>query len=377
MADRYDTTGNPEDEYYPDTSVLINLEEIRDPEELLERETELQIAAYEEMFGSFDETLTPDLPFFYYLHHMMFSSLYAWAGLLRCHEKDEKCSPVAYAALQEGVSESANVEVNASIYSPKASWALVSGVSFLACVVAVIVAGMIFYNLLRDFKPRTRWLLFLLVFFVSVDISLLISLNVSADKWSPAQTLIGATVAQALPAVSRYNRLFDSMSLTATLCLAFAACATLWQRDVNDEPKTEDVARRVSMLRYVLYVGAALLALGVLRLSAMLSWGQSFLAPGTATGKSVSTLVAGITTSLGVYFTLLMLGMYLPAALLLRERARRVAEGDDLEAKEDWLKKHGLAISVTDYIPRVFALLGPLLAGPIGELLKNAFTSTP
>jgi cell filamentation protein len=80
MADRYDTTGNPEDEYYPGTSVLINLEDIHDPEDLLERETELQLAAYEEMFGSFDETLTPDLPFFYYLHHMMFARLYVWAG---------------------------------------------------------------------------------------------------------------------------------------------------------------------------------------------------------------------------------------------------------------------------------------------------------
>jgi cell filamentation protein len=80
MTDRYDTAGNPEDEYYPGTSVLTNLEDIRDPEELLERETELQIVAYEEMFGSFDESVTPDLPFFYYLHHMMFSRLFVWAG---------------------------------------------------------------------------------------------------------------------------------------------------------------------------------------------------------------------------------------------------------------------------------------------------------
>lgn len=80
MTDRYDTTGNLEDEYYPGTSVLINLEDIRDPEELLERETELHVATYEEMFGSFDEGLTPDLPFFYYLHHMMFAPLYVWAG---------------------------------------------------------------------------------------------------------------------------------------------------------------------------------------------------------------------------------------------------------------------------------------------------------
>jgi cell filamentation protein len=80
MADRYDTAGNPEDEYYPGTSVLVNLEDLRDPEELLGRETELQLAAYEEMFGSFDERLTPDLPLFYYLHHMIFSRLYVWAG---------------------------------------------------------------------------------------------------------------------------------------------------------------------------------------------------------------------------------------------------------------------------------------------------------
>lgn len=59
MADRYDTTGNPEDEYYLGTSVLINLEDICDPEALLERETELQLAAYEAMFGAFVESLTP------------------------------------------------------------------------------------------------------------------------------------------------------------------------------------------------------------------------------------------------------------------------------------------------------------------------------
>ena len=30
MTGRYDTDGNPEDEYHPGTCVLINLEDIRD-----------------------------------------------------------------------------------------------------------------------------------------------------------------------------------------------------------------------------------------------------------------------------------------------------------------------------------------------------------
>lgn len=80
MPDRYDTSGNPEDEYYPGTSVLINLEDIRDSEELLERETELQLAAYQEVFGAFDESLTPDLSYFYQLHGLIFGRLFEWAG---------------------------------------------------------------------------------------------------------------------------------------------------------------------------------------------------------------------------------------------------------------------------------------------------------
>ncbi len=80
MTDRYDTTGNPEDEYYPGTNVLVNLEDVRDAEELLERETELQLAAYQQVFGSFDETLTPDLPYFYQLHRLVFGRLFEWAG---------------------------------------------------------------------------------------------------------------------------------------------------------------------------------------------------------------------------------------------------------------------------------------------------------
>lgn len=80
MPDRYDTAGNPEDEYYPGTAVLTNQEDIRDPDDLLQRETELQVAAYTELFGSFDERLTPDLPFFYRLHAMIFGQLFEWAG---------------------------------------------------------------------------------------------------------------------------------------------------------------------------------------------------------------------------------------------------------------------------------------------------------
>ncbi|MGH9899066.1 MAG: Fic/DOC family protein [Pyrinomonadaceae bacterium] len=80
MPDRYDTSGNIEDEYYPGTAVLKNREEIRDSMDLLERETEFLVAAYEEVFTRFDESLTADLRFFYSLHNRVFGALFEWAG---------------------------------------------------------------------------------------------------------------------------------------------------------------------------------------------------------------------------------------------------------------------------------------------------------
>lgn len=294
-----------------------------------------------------------------------------YGRFLLCHQGGKPCSPLTSQMLRENISE--GLEATAASYAASVSWTLVSGVHFLACMLAVLTACIVIHHALGDVGLGKRRLLILLVVVLAVDVSLLVSLKVSADTSSPAQLLLSTTVGQVLPAINGYNRLFDSMSLTATICLAFAACATLWQHRVNEAPTEEDVARRATLLRYVLYVGAALLAMSVLRLSATLTWGASFLTPDSEAGRSVATLVSGISSSLGAYFTLLMLGMYLPAAMLLRGRARRLAEGETAADKDKWLSDRGLALSFADYLPRVIALLGPLLAGPVGELLGHVF----
>jgi hypothetical protein len=75
---------------------------------------------------------------------------------------------------------------------------------------------------------------------------------------------------------------------------------------------------------------------------------------------------------MGTVFTLFAAGVYLPAALLLRARVRKLALRQKPDDPERWLKSHGLMLSFPQYLPRVIALLGPLLAGPLGELLGKA-----
>jgi hypothetical protein len=183
-----------------------------------------------------------------------------------------------------------------------------------------------------------------------------------------------ATVGQAqvLPSINKYNRFGDALSLTGTLSLAVAACATLWQRSINNELEETQVVQRVRLLRPVLYVGAATLVIALFRLSATHAWGASYLPPESEIGKAVASLSTGIVGSLGTYYTLLIASIYLPAAFLLRARLRKLAASKpDPEA---WMASQGMGLSLPQFLPRVIALLGPLLAGPLGDLLLRATT---
>jgi len=166
-----------------------------------------------------------------------------------------------------------------------------------------------------------------------------------------------------LPAISKYNRLAEALSLTGTLSLAVAACAILWQRDPNSAQDTESLKRRMNLLKPVLYVGAVTLVLAVLRLSATHSWALSYLPSENELGKAFNSLTTGIVGTLGTTYTLFIAGVYLPTALILRSRLKEVDPA--LPDTTGWMQ----------LLTRVMALIGPLLAGPLGKLLIEVVNS--
>lgn len=67
--------------------------------------------------------------------------------------------------------------------------------------------------------------------------------------------------------------------------------------------------------------------------------------------------------------------MYFPAVLLLRARANELADLAKPEAPDAWLTENGLGVSVSAWLPRIVAILAPLMAGPFVDILKS-LTST-
>ena len=274
---------------------------------------------------------------------------------------DHPCSPFTSADILAGVSTSDQTRVAA--YVARASWTLVNGMHFLACLCAIVTAGIVIYKALSEYDPKLRWTIVLLTVAAALDVAFGVSLLTLKDVLSPAQQLHRATIGQVLPSISKYNRIAEALSLTGALTLAVAACAILWRRDIDRELDDETVKKRMKLLRAVLYVGAATLVIAVLRLAATHAWAVSYLPPESDLGKAVATLTTGIIGSLGTSYTLVIAGIYLPAALILRSQLK-----EDANAKssiDGWLA----------LTPRILALIAPLLAGPVGKLLVDATNS--
>ena len=87
-----------------------------------------------------------------------------------------------------------------------------------------------------------------------------------------------------------------------------------------------------------------------------------------------------ITLFWGVTFTLMLVSTYLPAAFLLAKRAQvLLQEGSGKESvpeTEQWLKNHGLFLSMQDHFPQFGLMLAPLLASPLSSLLLAPLTPT-
>jgi uncharacterized membrane protein YhdT len=131
------------------------------------------------------------------------------------------------------------------------------------------------------------------------------------------------------------------------------------------------VTHRLRYLRIVLYVATLLLVVGVLRMQSVMEWVLSFVKPEDAAILSGLTGVASSVT--GAFYSLVLAAIYLPSAYILRARAEgMIAEvAAPLEVKKEIRESAVLSHSLESVVPRIAALLGPLLAGPFANLLTR------
>ncbi len=158
-----------------------------------------------------------------------------------------------------------------------------------------------------------------------------------------------------------------------------AACSTLAPPPAGELLDPQFCASQMKRLKEVLTAASAILVGGILHMGAWLRWPAALVA-GKEAHEAVLGVALAITLFWGVTFTLMLVSTYLPAALILAKRAQALLQEPPLKQPvpepEQWLKDHGLFLSLQDHFPQFGLMLAPLLASPLSSLLLAPLTPT-
>ena len=264
----------------------------------------------------------------------------------------------------------------AKFYGARVLWMLLYAVGVITALVASALSAHVVWRSLRgEFDDARRLAAVAAVFVVSFILTWLLWLlsKGNAPVVEPLmQCLASADIASAFPIVKFGNHL----GLFVAFVLLLASCAVLWPVRKAPRKAVGVLAERLRLLRALLYVGMVALVIAVLRLDATFKWALSAL-PEEAEGFR---LVKGITSSVvsgeAAAYTLLLAAIYVPAALVLRRRGRALItpeRGYTQEMGDEWLEAQGLNVagSAKSLLPKLAAILAPVVVGSAGELFKG------
>jgi len=192
------------------------------------------------------------------------------------------------------------------------------------------------------------------------------------------QTIFRNAISGDVPAIAQITDLLNSLGNAALFSLLIATCATLRpSQDVSNGTsfpgRMKQLSTRMKTLRIILYAGTLLLITAILLKKAIYQWALAYTPQDDAL-EIARNFVASLLTLEGGFYTLVLAAAYLPAALVLQRRAQ-VLVGLSLDEAEQEvkLKEYGLNFSLKESLPRILAILGPFLTGPVADFLTGKF----
>jgi hypothetical protein len=179
--------------------------------------------------------------------------------------------------------------------------------------------------------------------------------------------------------VQRLAYIVVVIATIAAMFLLVAATSTVNLPRVSSDTNAPRAGVHMARLRNVLYIGSVMLITGIINMGAWMRWPAALFSSSDA--SEINGMALGVTTFWGATFTLTAIAAYLPPAVYLRMKAvedfRQVNPDKTPAEEEAWLNDHNLTISPGSQLMPIAAMLGPLVAGPLGALLSHVVKQLP
>lgn len=313
-------------------------------------------------------------------------ALYLLERFVVCSAADWRCAPHVPAVSVIGGVAADSARVPLSELSGRSTWALSALVFTMTLAAALIVGG---YGVWRTFRHRP-FVLFAAVVVTVLAAAALFEVLPTGDPFVLSDTVLERTVyviTQAALVVTGVEILAAAgfavvaIALTGALDLSFRVTAT----GGTAEDRVVRLSKYQRLVQSLLIVSAIALAAGSLEASALYSWAGTMIQPamvpvspdssiayfdgGDALARTMGPLV-------GTFYTIMLAAVFVPALVLMRIAARRLAWqelGDTaLEPQlEKWLEERAILASVPRQLGATLAVFAPLIAGgPLSAILQ-------
>lgn len=166
--------------------------------------------------------------------------------------------------------------------------------------------------------------------------------------------------------------LLNTLAIGAAVLAALAACTLMWhepQRRGRESAQRgqRELAERRTMLKHLLFAAAAALLAGLYAMRAWREWPLVFFGDPKkdAAARAYAQLVGATINYQAVHFVLILAAIFLPVALVLNRQGAGAHGGEAAQAGWSEFK---------EFAKKLGAILAPLLAGPVPELVAKLKT---
>ncbi len=168
--------------------------------------------------------------------------------------------------------------------------------------------------------------------------------------------------------------LLNVMASLAPILTLMAGCALFCRPPSRGREELRRLSNQIARVKLVVGAASLLLVTGILHMIAWVRW-PSVLTPDPVATRGIIEFSGAVGLYWGAVFSALIASFYLPAALNLNRRAKRMLDDnpDLIEGApvEKWLRKNGLSVAPMQQLPQLVAVFAPLLAGPFGTALAS------
>lgn len=215
----------------------------------------------------------------------------------------------------------------------------------------------------------------------AVIVSLTLFQIIQADSHSAMYTAIYSSTYDALgasPVIADGFRhqvflIINMINLLAAMAPAFilvAVCATFSLDEDSAEPDIHLIIERFDYLKQGVAAGSIILLFGIIHMAAWMQWPKALLGE-TAFAKVFMAYVHANSQYWGVTFTLLLLSIYIAAAVALKARAEDALKTfPDAQARQKWLNDNSLTMTFQKHAVQLGMMLMPTLAGSLDSVFE-------